>query len=66
MGRIARRIVAMCFLCGFNVFLVAAAPGKTHPDGQCELFLDHCACVLEVTVANCHLDSDCDWGVCGR
>ena len=48
--------------------LLAAAARDSHPEGRCAYSAveDHCYCdnTVEGSVRNCHMDGECDWGIC--
>ena len=59
------RAILMIGLLLTNALLVAAAPAP-HPEGRCaydgsECYCDNC---VDGSLRNCHLDGECDWGIC--
>lgn len=65
----ARKTILMIGLLLTNAVLVAAAPAP-HPEGRCAYVpgSGHCYCDNCVTgsLRNCHLDGDCNWGICNQ
>jgi hypothetical protein len=66
MKRLSRRLALLAGILGVNAAIIAAAPPDAHPRGECvyESAFHPCYCDDKIVYENCHLDSDCDWGIC--
>jgi hypothetical protein len=55
-------------LVGANAAFAAVALAESHPKGGCVYWEaeGHCSCEQSEPLENCHLDSDCNWSICGE
>lgn len=68
MDQVSRRLLLTLGLVIVNAAFFAASAAEAHPRGGCVYWEgdDHCSCEQNEPNENCHLDSDCNWSICGE